>query len=290
MSSSEVCAITEPESYMTFAATGIQRRIYGVDFSGAKDAGRKIWVSEGFVEAGKLVIIKCYPVSELVPGKVKARDVCLSALRDLIVSDNNSVFGMDFPFSLPRQLMFGKDWYSFISDFPHEYSSADQFRKAMQVAGGKIELKRLTDVEVKAPFSIYNLWVFKQTYHGIRDVVHPLVMADKVCAIPMQSPHESKPWLMEVCPASTLKSEDLYISYKGRSEKEKRTRGYILDELLHKGITIREALRETIINNKDGDALDSLIAAYATFRSVRKLDDVIGNLHDIYLREGYTFF
>ncbi|WP_394698173.1 hypothetical protein [uncultured Methanolobus sp.] len=275
---------------MTFAAAGIQRRIYGVDFSGAKDAGRKIWVSEGIAQAGKLVLLKCNPISELVPGKVKDRDVCLSALCDLIISNRKSVFGMDFPFSLPLQLMFGKDWYSFISDFPHEYQSADEFRKAMQTAGGKAELKRLTDVEVKAPFSIYNLWVFKQTYHGIRDVVHPLVMADKVCALPMQRPHEDKPWLMEICPASTLKSEGLYISYKGRSEKEKRTREYILDEMLHKGISIPEALRETIIKNKDGDALDSLIAAYATFRSARKLDDVIGNLPDIYLREGYTFF
>ncbi|WP_094226673.1 hypothetical protein [Methanolobus psychrotolerans] len=290
MSSSEACAIIEPELYMTFDAAGRTRRIYGVDFSGAKDAGRKIWISECVAEGDALFLLNCYPAYDLVPGKFKDRELCLSALCDLIVSSRNSVFGMDFPFSLPEQLMSGKDWYSFVSDFPCEYHSADEFRKAMQAAGGNTELKRLTDVEVKAPFSVYNLWVFKQTYHGICDVVRPLVMAGKVCVLPMQKPLNDKPWLMEICPASTLKSEGLYITYKGRSEKEKKTREHILDEMLCKGITIPEILREEIIHNKDGDALDSFIAAYATFRSVRKLGDIVGNLPDIYLREGYTFF
>ena len=290
MSSSRVSGTTESESCMTFAATGNKRRIYGVDFSAAKDAGRKIWISEAVAEADQLTVLKSYPISDIVVHNSKELQACLSALRDLIISNKHSVFGMDLPFSLPQKLMSGKDWYSFVSDFPHEHHSADEFRKAMQIMGGKTELKRLTDVEVKAPFSIYNLWVYKQTYYGIRDVVRPLVISGKACAVPMQDPQEDKPWLMEICPASTLKSEDLYISYKGRTEKKRQTRKHILDELIHKGINVPEKLREKIINNKDGDALDSFIAAYATFRSVRKLDDVIGNLPDIYLQEGYTFF
>ncbi|WP_342306218.1 hypothetical protein [Methanolobus sp. ZRKC5] len=290
MSSSEVCGTTESELYMIFAATGRKRRVYGVDFSGAKDAGRKIWISEGVAEDDVLTVLKCYPISDIVANNSKERHACLSALRDLIISNKHSVFGMDFPFSLPHKLMSGKDWYSFVSDFPHEYQSADEFKKAMRIAGGKTELKRLTDIEVKAPFSIYNLWVYKQTYYGIRDVVRPLVMSGEACALPMQKPKEDNPWIMETCPASTLKSEDLYISYKGRTEKERQTRKHILDEMLHKGITVPDEIREKIIDNKDGDALDSFIAAYATFRSVRNLDDIIGNLPDIYLREGYTFF
>lgn len=204
----------------------MKRRIFGVDFSGAKDAGRKIWISEGVARNGKLHILNCYPIYEIVQGRSKDRTACLSALRDLILSNTDSVFGMDFPFSLPESLMSGKDWYVLVSDFPDEYDSADAFRKKMQEKGGKTELKRITDVEVKAPFSIYNLWVYKQTYFGIRDVLRPLVISEKVCAIPMQDPDIEKPWLMEICPASTLKSEDLYIGYKGRTEKEEK-RGYI---------------------------------------------------------------
>ncbi|MDY0387005.1 MAG: hypothetical protein RBT65_07735 [Methanolobus sp.] len=275
---------------MTFAVTGRKRRIYGVDFSAAKDAGRKIWVTEAVAEAGMLTVLKSYPISDIVVNNSKELQACLSALCDLIISNKHSVFGMDLSFSLPQKLMSGKDWYSFLSDFPHMYHSADEFRKAMQIMGGKTELKRLTDVEVKAPFSIYNLWVYKQTYYGIRDVIRPLVISGKAYTVPMQEAQEDKPWLIEICPASTLKSEDLYIGYKGRAEKKRQNRKYILDEMLHKGITVPEKLREKIINNKDGDALDSFIAAYATFRSLGKLDDVIENLPEIYLQEGYTFF
>lgn len=275
---------------MTFAATGRKRRIFGVDFSGAKDAGRKIWISEGVAEGDRLTLLNCYPVSAISLNGTKERSACLSALRELILSNKDSVIGMDFPFSLPEKLMFGKDWCSFVSEFQNVYESADEFRRTMQEAGGNTELKRLTDVEVKAPFSIYNLWVYKQTYYGIRDVLHPLVISGSVCALPMQKPEDGKPWLMEICPASTLKSENLYISYKGRTEKEKGNRGFILDEILKNGIDVPDAIKDKIINNKDGDALDSLVAAYATFRSVRKLDDIIGKLPDIYLREGYTFF
>ncbi|MDK2939268.1 MAG: hypothetical protein PWQ51_1432 [Methanolobus sp.] len=275
---------------MDFATTGKKRRIFGVDFSGAKDAGRKIWISEGISSGDKLHIQSCYPIFEIVSDKSKQRDACLSALRDQILSDNNAVFGMDFPFSLPDKLMSGKDWYSFVSDFPDEYESADAFRKKMQYMGGKTELKRLTDVEVKAPFSIYNLWVYKQTYFGIRDVLRPLVTEERACAIPMQTPESGKPWLMEICPASTLKSEDLYIGYKGRTEKEENKREYILSKLIENGIIISDDVKEKIIKNKDGDALDSFVAAYATYRSILKMNDIIGKLPDIYLREGYTFY
>jgi hypothetical protein len=275
---------------MDFAATGKKRRIFGVDFSGAKDAGRKIWISEGVINDNELQIRSCYPIFEIVLSKSKKRDACLSALRGLIISNTNSVFGMDFPFSLPDKLMSGKDWYSFVSEFPDEYDSADDFRKKMQQMGGKTELKRLTDVEVKAPFSIYNLWVYKQTYFGIRDVLRPLVTEEKACAVPMQEPEFEKPWLMEICPASTLKSEDLYIGYKGRTEKEEKKREYILSKLIENGITISEDTEEKIIKNKDGDALDSFVAAYATYRSILKMNDIIGKLPDIYLREGYTFY
>ncbi|MDG6243015.1 MAG: hypothetical protein QCH31_01290 [Methanolobus sp.] len=275
---------------MTFAAIGRKRRIYGVDFSGAKDAGRKIWISEGLAEEGEFLLLDCYPIYELVPGMSKERGICISSLLNLIISDTRSVFGIDSPFSLPDKLLSGKDWCSFVEDFPDNYSSPEDFRTAMRAIGGVNELKRLTDTEVKAPFSVYNLWVYKQTYYGIRDIVRPLLKAGDACILPMQEPLEDKPWLMEICPASTLKSEGLYMAYKGRSEKEKITRGYILEEMVNKCVTIPGHLKERMINNYDGDALDSFIAAYATFRSLARIDDIIGRLPDIYLREGYTFF
>lgn len=275
---------------MDFAAAGNKRRIFGVDFSGAKDAGRKIWITEAAVQDGVLTLSACYPVCELVPDKNKGREVGLEALCRLILSNPCSVFGMDFPFSLPEKLLSAKEWTAFISDFLSEYRSVDDFRKRMRETGGKKELKRLTDIEVKAPFSIYNLRIYRQTYFGIRDVLRPLVISEKVCAVPMQKPDKDRPWLMEICPASTLKKEGLYIGYKGNTPQDEEKRSYITERFIEKGISVPEDIRLRIVKNKDGDALDSFIAAYAAYSSVLKLGSIIRDLPGIYLREGYTFF
>ena len=41
------------------------RRIYGIDFSGAKDAGKKIWIASGTVEQDGLLIEECYRAGSL---------------------------------------------------------------------------------------------------------------------------------------------------------------------------------------------------------------------------------
>lgn len=271
-----------------------QRRIYGVDFSGSKTACSKIWISEGIVSDGILGISACYPISEVVTSGVKDRDSCLLAMRYLIKGSGKGIFGMDFPFSLPHELLSsgnnGPDWRSFITAFSGRYSSAEQFREDMRSLAPDSELKRLTDIEVKAPFCVYNLRLYRQTYFGIREVLSPLVAEDSVRVLPMQEPASDKPWLIEVCPASTLKKEGLYIPYKGRSSRESEARKYILEGMLDWGITLSSSIREAALKNTDGDALDSIIAAFATSKAVMKLDLLRESLPQIYLTEGYTFF
>lgn len=278
----------------TVMRTEGQRRIYGVDFSGSKTACKKIWVSEGTVDNGILDISACYPVSEIVPGRSKDRDSCLLAIRALINNSRGGIFGMDFPFSLPSQLLCHSgpypDWKSFIFHFPERYPSAEYFRDHMRLLAPGKELKRLTDVEVKAPFCVYNLRLYRQTYFGIRDVIHPLVADDSARILPMQEPASDKPWLIEICPASTLKKEGLYIPYKGKSSRESESRKYILEEMLDRGIRLSPDVRDSILKNTDGDALDSLIAAFATSKAAARLDVLRESLPQIYLTEGYTFF
>ncbi len=275
---------------MSFAELASKRRIFGVDFSAAKDAGSKIWISEGVLEKGNLSLLECYPLYECVPGRLKDRDVCLPELKKLIARNERSVFGLDFPFSVPEQLMSEKDWFTFVRNFPQVHEKPEFFRNTMQERACGSELKRLTDHEVKAPFSVYNLRIFKQTYHGICDILNPIISNDKVSVLPMQEPLGDRSWIMEVCPASTLKKESLYISYKGNKEKHKKSREYIMDKMLCKGIKISEFLLERIVLNRGGDALDSFIAAYASCCALDKLDDIIGRLPPVYMREGYTFF
>lgn len=278
---------------MTF--TEGQRRIYGVDFSGSKTACRKIWISEGIVnDDGTLYISACYPVSELAADGAKDRDSCLLRLRSLIAKSRKAIFGMDFPFSLPQKLLSSPgtspDWRSLILDFAERYSSPEQFREEMKSLAPDRELKRLTDAEVKAPFCVYNLRLYRQTYYGIRNVLRPLVVEDLACVLPMQEPASDKPWLIEICPASTLKKEGLYIPYKGSSSRESESRKYILEEMLDRGIQIFPEVSDHILKNNDGDALDSLIAAFATSKAASRLDFLQESLPGIYLTEGYTFY
>jgi hypothetical protein len=106
----------------------------------------------------------------------------------------------------------------------------------------------------------------------------------------MQEPVSNKPWLIEVCPASTLKKEGLYIPYKGRSSRESEARKYILEEMVDRGISIPSQIKDTVLANTDGDALDSVIAAFASSKAVRGMDTLRDSLPHIYLIEGYTFF
>lgn len=268
----------------------VRHRIYGVDFSGSRTACKKIWISEAFVQGDKLRILRTFPAGDLVERGKKDRDVCLKALRELISSSRKCVFGMDFPFSLPRELLFTDSWQSFISGFADRYSSPEQFRDQMRTYTRNKELKRLTDSEVKAPFCVYNLRLYRQTYYGIRDVLGPLLEKKSACIIPMHRPIGDKPWLMEICPASTLKSEGLYIPYKGKSPEKKRAREYILAEMEDRGITMESRIRKLIIGNTDGDALDSTIAAFAASRAIPGLEDTLKTIRPIYYLEGYTFF
>lgn len=274
---------------MDLAGIGKSRRIIGIDFSGAKSACDKIWLTEGFIDGGRFHVQKCYSARDLLSGKKADRDTCLSALRDLISNSNGAIFGVDFPFSINYELMHFEDWESFVLAFPNRYLSADQFRNDLRSRMNNVELKRLTDIEVKAPFSLYNLRVYRQTYFAIRDIVYPLLVNKSACILPMQTPCADRPWLLEICPAALLKQEGLYKSYKGRSEKTWKSREFILEKLIEMGVSIDPDTKCMILENSEGDALDSLIAAFTTSLVVPRLDHIMSGIPDVCFLEGYTF-
>ena len=91
--------------------------------------------------------------------------------------------------------------------------------------------------------------------------------------LPMQPPRPDVPWLVEICPASTLKKQHLYISYKGKGRERQAARQRILSEMLRDGSLRLKggAISEAVVSDKEGDALDSLIAAAATFRAMQDI-------------------
>lgn len=264
------------------------RRIHGIDFSGAADAGRRIWIASGAIESGRLHIDACRRADTL-PGSSHERDVCLAALRSFIAGEKACAVGLDFPFGLPASLMDASSWDDFIHSFPNRYPGPQEFRAhCMRTAGGA-ERKRATDSESRAPFSPYNLRLYRQTYHGIRDVLYPLVRDRQACVLPMQRAQSGKPWLLEICPASTLKQLNLYRPYKGSTRAHHLARRYILSTIgARRDVSISRATQPMLLSDSNGDALDSVIAAYVASRTVRDPERLTpqDRLHTL---EGYIY-
>src|SRR5262245_32051482 len=95
-------------------------KIHGVDFSGAQDAGRRIWISSGAVEGGRLHVSETRPASELAGGGTD-REPALAALIAFIRCQSGSAIGLDFPFGLPGALVRESSWKEFALAFPGRY-------------------------------------------------------------------------------------------------------------------------------------------------------------------------
>ena len=257
----------------------MQERVYGVDFSGGKRAGDKIWIAQAVPYRRGIVVEACAPATEFLGCSADRADV-LPALRAFIGSSENAAFGCDFPFSLPRELIAAESWAEFVAEFPERYGTESEFRErclatAVEMTGRK-ELRRRTDVEAKAPFCAYNLRIFRQTYYGISEILRPLVADNLVNIPPLHYSEDDAPWVMEVCPASTLKASGLYGSYKdARGSVEAREN--ILLALKESGrVTFKDGdVRDRVLADRQGDALDSVIAAEATFRAIADPERIV---------------
>ena len=156
----------------------------------------------------------------------------------------------------------------------------------------KKEPKRLTDIDAKSPWNPIFIQLHKQTYYGINNVLYPLILNNSARIHPMQSLEESKPWVIKICPSSTLKHERLDCSFKKKGKKAKESennRKLILQKLVEKKIITKishEAL-VSALNDREGDALDSIIAAVATYRALKKNFSIPD--HELYKVEGYIY-
>ena len=244
-------------------------RILGVDFSGASDAGRKIWVAEGRLsDRGTLQLALCVPAMDLPGGGVRPEQA-VPALVRYVATLTEARVGCDFPFGLPRDLVTARTWRSFALRYAAEFADADSFRSIMRSRHNAIEHKRQTDRIAGTPFNSYNLRLYRQTWWGITGVVSPLVRAGRAIVRPQQKLRAGKPTLIEVCAACTLKSIHLYPPYKGKEPAHRKARRRILDHLIDRGALLAPArsMRGMLLDNEGGDALDAVIGAVATARA-----------------------
>lgn len=253
---------------MPEAARSLRPRVAGVDFSGAREAGRNIWIAAGEVTPSGAVKIDSLHRAADLPGGAKEFTPAINALVARVATLSDHIVGFDFPFSLPAELIDQRTWPSFVRAFADDYAEPETFRdRCRSITDGK-ELKRKTDTEARVPWCAYNLRLYRQTWAGIRHVLHPLLKNNRVRVIPMQTDQPGKPLIAEICPASLLKREELYTPYKGAGPGLRAARQEIIRNLTRRQslAPLRGVFRQTVLDNPGGDALDAVLSAIAAAR------------------------
>jgi hypothetical protein len=266
------------------------RRILGIDFSGATDAGRKIWIAEAHIDLAEphhsLTIDACFPAIDL-PLSGLAPALAIAALADYVTLDPTTVAGCDFPFSLPAALVDAETWQAFIAAFPRRFLDHESYRNDNRQRTNLLELKRQTDRIAGTPFNSYNLRLYRQAWWGMAHLLHPLVTQKRATIAPQMPIRKSKPVLIEVCAACSLKHLDCYPAYKGRDAIHRAARKRILDCLIDLKLLSapNRRLRQILLDNSGGDALDAVIGAIATARA-----DLGGPVGPLERLEGRVYF
>jgi hypothetical protein len=295
------------------------RRVFGVDFSAAVDAGRHIWICRAHPGRDGIRVESVDPLDEL-PGGARNRDAALSSLVQKVIEAPRSAWGFDFSFGLPVEVLTsGREasasgWERQLAALA-TWADAEELRRWCQDRAGGRELRRQTDEETSTPFSPYNLRIYKQTFYGLRDVLRPLRTHPDVAILPMDAlpasgsteaggrlpfnigrPGSRLPhiYLMETCPASLLGRLGHLPElgrYKGEAGGRAERRAAILARLIEAGLVrpVGRGLRSRIVDNVYGDALDAVLAAVASWRGYRDYDH--GELRDDprYPLEGFVY-
>lgn len=238
-------------------------RVIGIDFSGARDAHKRIWIAEGEKQPHGVRVVSLRTAGERFG--LRDSEELFDALVKWISNQADAVMGVDVPLGLPKELVKG-DWHSFTQGFRGRFANADQFRswcyESAALLGAK-EIRRLTDREHQTPFCAYNLRLYRQTYRAFASLIEPLVRENSARFCPMQAMSRPKPTIVEVCPASTLKLRGMYISYKGRSGAHQSARSRIIESLSCK---LQDDISEQAKDDSGGDAVDALLCLTAAAR------------------------
>ncbi len=268
----------------------LPERVQGVDWSGAIDAGRRIWIASGECQNGRLSITELFRVADL-SASVKGRAKSIAAVVDWIARLKFCVIGMDFPFSLPIPLIEADNWETFVLSFTERFRDPEHFRAWCAAQANGKELKRRTDELAKTPFSPYNLRLFRQTYWGIAGVLAPLVKTKSAVVLPMQSPRQGVPWLLETCPASLLKRLDRYIPYKGADSQHRKGRRHIVTSIQrHEFLLLSDSrIVKKLLSDSGGDALDAVLAALAAFKALQHPEFPYPDWHEDFALEALVY-
>ena len=278
--------------------------IYGVDFSGAKLAGRNTWVAR-LERAARARGLAPYRLTALAPLEDLAgtaeRGTALAHLVGLIGESDAALWALDFPFGLPVEVMGpGERWpaqFQFLRAWGEDdYGVGLECVRRARALGREKHIRRLTDVEERAPFDPYHYRIIYQTFYGMRDVLGPLRRRPGTAILPFQYRRlpAARRVLVEACPASTLKRLGLpHQNYKQPEggpllPKRRRTRRTILGGLAAH-VRVEDFERRRVMRNGGGDALDAVLAALGAARAWAESDHGLIARHPRYPHEGRLY-
>ena len=257
--------MVECENRLAPAPSPAKNRVaIGVDFSGGRNASKKIWIAET-EWANERELRLCRLVNDLT----------FDDLQKEIVRERPADILLDFPFGLAEQTCTNlgiaeSSTYLKIWEKVGGYENAEMFRVSAKAGetgqGSERSHKRSVDREKKTPFAPINLRMFRQTYFGQAKVLLPAKQTgcnsrflpwDKFDDV------DNLPRVGEGCPASMLKALGWPSGgYKGTGPISEGKRSSLLCDL--EGIvqlTMSIPDKNQIIADTEGDALDALLLA-----------------------------
>lgn len=273
--------------------------VYGVDFSGAKRAGHNTWIAHAVVAGRRLELRSLHPLTHY--SNTPDRAPALAHLVEMVRASQDAIWGMDFPFALPIEVVDKGSRFShqlaWVGGWKKDaYSLGIECLRRAKRLNREWHIRRTTDTETKTPFDCYHYRIIYQTFHGMRDVLLPLSRAPRTAILPFQYPRLATAHrvILESCPGSFLKRHRLpHNNYKQPAggpltPKRLRTRHTILAGI-ERWITIPPTLRNRIIRNPGGDALDAVLAAASAHTSFTAADHPAIRRHPRYKLEGFIY-
>ncbi len=224
----------------------------GINFSAARDALDRIWITFACARNDRLSVLSCFPLRQLASNGVNTPP---ELLVELISRAEYCVVGCDACFGIPAPFVH-PSWQAWLLTYPRRIVDAEALRQLCR------DQRRYTDRVARAPLAPGNLRIYRQTDAWLRNVLRALVLRRTADIAPFTPLSDSRPWLFEVCPAVTLRALGLPArTYKGQSGAHRATRERILAGLETLGVVVKASQQSVICEQSSGDALDSLIAA-----------------------------
>lgn len=235
--------------------------IIGIDWSGARTAGKTIWLADGALlppipgeQQERVLRVSSVRCAASLHGGRPERAAAVAAVRDHLVRSAPAWVGLDAPIALPSGLMRAacgeaaapSTWRAFVDGY--RWTEAEEMREWARGVHSNGEPKRECDVTAKAPFAPTNLRLFRQTHTAISLLLAPMLRAGELSVIPPSLARDASSdeaaaaalrpvRLLETCPASLLKRVGLYgETYKATTTQARAARARILETLCGAGV------------------------------------------------------